>query len=220
MKYTVENFITPSNEVSEFAGWRQLSPIHESPCFPGAGWRTTSFAQCKALHTAVFVIAVIAFTLNDSNARAASVMPTDYRFAMAGDKFEDTWQLAVAFRMRSPYRLRAKYMELAVGTISTTEVSQPFVSFGPVWRLPINSRRLFVQLGFSPTLLGGSTFHGRDLGGKFHFTSSATVGMTFGARDAVELALRIQHMSNGSIRNTNPGMDMIGLNLSFSLGNR
>ena len=111
-------------------------------------------------------------------------------------------------------------MELAVGTISTTEVNQPFVSFGPVWRLPINSRRLFVQLGFSPTLLGGSTFHGRDLGGKFHFTSSATIGTTFGARDAVELALRIQHTSNGSIRNTNPGMDMIGLNLSFSLGNR
>jgi hypothetical protein len=125
----------------------------------------------KALHIVVFVIAMISFILNSSNARAASEMPADYRFAMAGDKFEDTWQLAVAFRMRSPRRLRAKYMELAVGTISTTEVNQPFVSFGPVWRLPINSRRLFVQLGFSPTLLGGSTFHGHDLGGKFHFTS-------------------------------------------------
>ncbi len=182
--------------------------------------RTHKIGHSKALHTVVFVIAMIAFTLNDSNARATSVMPADYRFAMADDKFEDTWQLAVAFRMRPPRRLRARYMELAVGTISTSEVSQPFVSFGPVWRLPINSRWLFIQLGFSPTLLGGSTFRGRDLGGKFHFTSSATVGTTVGARDAVELALRIQHTSNGSIRNTNPGMDMIGLNLSFSLGNR
>ncbi len=33
--------------VSEFAGWRQLSPIHESSCFPGAGRRTTSLAQAR-----------------------------------------------------------------------------------------------------------------------------------------------------------------------------
>ena len=91
---------------------------------------------------------------------------------------------------------------------------------GPVWRLPINSRSLFVELGVSPTLLGGSSFNGRDMGGNFHFTSSAAVGKTFGARDAFSLSLRIQHTSNGSIRNTNPGMDMIGVNLSFSLGNQ
>ncbi len=74
---------------------------------------------------------MILFTLNDSDARATSVMPADYRLAMAGDKFEDTWQLAMAFRMRPPHRLRARYMELAVGTISTSEVSEPFVSLGP-----------------------------------------------------------------------------------------
>ena len=119
----------------------------ESKTMKSLSTETHKIAHSKALHTVVFVIAMIAFTLNDSNARAASVMPADYRFAMAGDKFEDTWQSAVAFRMRPPRRLRARYMELAVGTISTSEVSQPFVSFGPVCRLPINSRRLFVQLG-------------------------------------------------------------------------
>ncbi len=107
---------------------------------------THKIGHSKALHTVVFVIAMIAFMLNDSNARAASVMPTDYGLAMAGDNFEDTWLLAVAFRMRPPRRLPARYMELAIGTISTSEVSQPFVSLGPVWRLPINSRRLFVTM--------------------------------------------------------------------------
>ncbi len=33
--------------VSEFAGWRQLSPIPEISCFPGAGRRTTSLAQAR-----------------------------------------------------------------------------------------------------------------------------------------------------------------------------
>ncbi len=92
---------------------------------------TRKIGHSKALHTVVFAIAMIAFTLNDANARAASVMPADYRYAVAGDKFEDTWQLAVALRMRPPRRLRARCMELAVGTISTSEVSQPFVSLGP-----------------------------------------------------------------------------------------
>lgn len=99
-------------------------------------------------------------------------------------------------------------------------MSQPFVSLGPVWRLPINSRRLFIQLGFSPTLLGGASFHGRNLGGRFHFTSSATVGMTLGARDGLELALRVQHTSNGGLSSTNPGMDMIGLSFAFNFSNR
>ena len=92
---------------------------------------THKIAHGKALHTVVFVIAMIAFTLNDSNARAATVIPSDYRVTAANDKFGDTWQIAVAFRMRPPRRLRAQYMELAVGTISTSEVSQPFVSLGP-----------------------------------------------------------------------------------------
>ena len=107
-----------------------------------------------------------------------------------------------------------------MGTLSTSQENRLFVSLGPVWRLPINSRSLFVELGFSPTLLSGSSFNGRDVGGNFHFTSSAALGTTFGARDSVALSLRIQHMSNGSLRNTNPGMDMIGLNIAFNFSNR
>ena len=141
---------------------------------------------------------MISCMLNSANARAAAAVPIDYRLALAGDKFADTWQFAVAFRMRPPRRLRgfrAKHFELAVGTISTSQESNPFVSLGPVWRLPLNNDSLFVELGISPTLLGGSSFNGRDLGGNFHFTSSATVGKTFGARDAVSLSLRIQASS-------------------------
>jgi hypothetical protein len=176
---------------------------------------THKIAQCKSLHTVVFVIAMIAFPLNDSNARAASVMPADYRLAMAGDKFADTWQIAVAFRMRPPRRLRARYMELAIGTLSSSKESRLFVSLGPVWHLPLTSRSLFIELGFSPTFLGGSSFNGRDMGGNLHFTSSAALGATFGARESVALSLRIQHTSNGGLSSTNPGMDIIGLNFAF-----
>ena len=181
---------------------------------------TQKIGYLRTLYIVVFAIAMILSMLNSSNAQAATAMPTDYRVTAANDKFTDTWQMAVAFRMRPPRRLRARRLELAMGTLSTSQENRLFVSFGPVWRLPINSRSLFVELGISPTLISGSTFNGRDMGGNFHFTSSAAVGATFGARDSVALSLRIQHMSNGSLSSTNPGMDMIGLNFAIDFSRR
>jgi hypothetical protein len=108
---------------------------------------THKIGHSKALHTVVFVIAMISFTLNDSNARAANVIPFDYRLAAAADKFDDTRQFAVAFKMRPRRRLRAKCLELAMGTISTSQEIRRFVSLGPVWRLPINSRSLPLASG-------------------------------------------------------------------------
>ena len=172
---------------------------------------------------AVFAMMMISCLLNSSNARAAAAVPIDYRLAVAGDKFADTWQFAVAFRMRPPRRLRrlrAKHFELAVGTISTSQERRPFVSLGPVWRLPLNNDLLFVDLGISSTLLSGSSFNGRDMGGNFHFTSSAAIGTTFGSRDAISVSLRIQHTSNASLSSTNPGMDMIGVNFAFDFSKR
>ncbi len=174
----------------------------------------------RALYIVVFAIMMISCILNSANARAATVWPTDYRVAAAGDKFADTWQFAVAFRMRPPRRLRARRLELVIGTLSTSQENRLFVSLGPVWRFPIRSPSLFVELGISPTLLSGSSFNGRDMGGNFHFTSSAAVGKTFGARDAFTLSLRIQHASNGSIKSTNPGLDMVGLNFAFDFAKR
>ncbi len=122
---------------------------------------THKIAQCKSLHAVVFVIAMISFTLNDSNARVATVMPSDYRIAAAADKFDDTRQFAVAFKMRPRRRLRAKRLELAMGTISTSQENRLIVSLGPVWRLPINSRSL--PLPFGSEITGEATGR-RNLG--------------------------------------------------------
>ena len=56
----------------------------------------------KVLHTVVFVLAMISFSLSSSNAWATAVGPTDYRVVAASGKFADTTQFAVAFRMRHP----------------------------------------------------------------------------------------------------------------------
>lgn len=151
---------------------------------------------------------------------AASFSPMDYRFSAAQDKFDDVAQYAVAFHVRPPRRLRARSLELAIGSISSSQDDRGFVSFGPVWRFPIARQGMFVELGFSPTLITGSKFNGRDLGGNFHFTSSFALGATFGYRKRVAVSLRAQHTSNGGLHETNPGIDMVGINLSFDLSNR
>ena len=182
--------------------------------------RSREFTQAKALHVVVFLLVMVSFMLNGLNAQAADLRPTDYRLAVADDKFADTWQFAVAYRLRPPRRLRAQYLELAVGTISTSADNNLFVSLGPVWRLPLHSESLFVEFGISPILLSGTSFNGRRMGGNFHFTSSAAIGTHFGARDAMSVSLRIQHTSNGGISSTNPGMDMLGITFAFDLFRR
>ena len=177
---------------------------------------TQDFDYLKVLHTIFFTVMMVSCMLNNSLAQAASAIPSDYRLATAGDKFSDTVQFAVAFKFRPPRRLRAKRMELVVGTIATSQESRLFVSLGPVWQLPIVNRSMFFELGISPTYIGGSSFNQRDMGGNFHFTSFAAVGANFGKRDALSLSLRVQHTSNGGLSRTNPGMDMIGINLAFN----
>ena len=175
------------------------------------------FSARKALNVIGFVIAMASVLLHDVNAQSVEFGPTEYRVSVGDDKIADTWQFAMAYRIGSPRILRAQHLELTVGTIFTSRDNALFVSLGPVWRLPINSQSMFIDLGISPTLISGSSFNGRDMGGNFHFTSSAAIGAYFGARDAISLALRIQHTSNGGISSTNPGMDMIGINFAFDL---
>lgn len=180
--------------------------------------KTYDLLRNRSIHVIVFIVAMLSLTLQGQNAQAASLLPDIYRVGKVISKFDDTWQIAAAFRLRPSRRLRAQYLEFAVGANSTPSETHPFVSLGPVWQFPVYGDHVSVKLGFSPTLLGGSTFSGRDMGGNFHFTSSAAVEAAFGVRRSVSLALRIQHTSNGSLSSTNPGMDIVGLSFGYQFG--
>jgi hypothetical protein len=148
-------------------------------------------------------------------ASAESIKLSDFRVSLADDKFPGSGQTAITFAVSAPEPLRAQRMELAIGSVTATTKSRAFVSYGPVWRLLGKSSRLFLEIGFSPTLIGGSAISGRDLGGNFHFTSSLAIGRSIGARHLTSISLRIQHTSNGGLNGTNPGIDMVGLNVQF-----
>lgn len=178
--------------------------------------RTKKDCCNRALLKTFFAVVLTIASLNYQVAFASTFRPSSYRASVAGDKFSDTWQVAAVFDLRAPRRIRARKLELVVGTMSTSNEVRPFVSLGPVWRLPLSRRGTFLELGFSPTFFAGSTFHNRDIGGNFHFTSSAAISVSLGINDDSAISLRVQHTSNGGLNSTNPGMDMVGINFTVN----
>lgn len=148
-------------------------------------------------------------------ANADIFVPDGYRVTVADKKFDDTRQFALVYEAIAPRGIGASHLELAVGAIGSSNDSRALLSVGPVWQLPLRTDRFALQVGFSPTLISGSTFDGRDMGGNLHFTSSASFVANFGATHNISVALRIQHISNGGLSSNNPGMDMFGLTISY-----
>lgn len=173
--------------------------------------------RIRRLRGWLFSTAMLSMAIANTNAHAAAPWPDGVRVASTVRKFDDAWQYAALYELRPPRRLRARHLELAAGALRSPGETRPFVSLGPVWRRSTASRALFLDLGFSMTLLGGSTVGGRELGGNLHFTSSVALGTRLGTRHEYALALRYQHTSNGGLNGTNPGLDAIALNFTVGL---
>lgn len=147
----------------------------------------------------------------------SSINPVKIRF---GTSFHERTAINVvsfAYDTKAPKWLRANRLEFALGAVSRAEQSRPFISLGPVWRWePEGSKKnWFVDFGLSPTVLGGAKFDGRDLGGNLHFTSSVEIARKFGRSGSSTVSLRLQHLSNGGLNDTNPGLDTIMLGFSY-----
>lgn len=171
----------------------------------------------KSLLIIALVTAMVPLALQAPAARAASLQPDSYIAGKVLDKFDDTWLFAAAFKLGRPKRLLVQYVGLTLGVITAPGDSRPFISLAPVWQAPIYGDKLAIKFSFGPTLLAGSTFDQRNMGGNLHFTSTVAIEGTFGVRRSFTLGLLIQHTSNGGLNSTNPGMDIVGLNFAINL---
>lgn len=166
----------------------------------------------------IMVLAVVhSLMLQNAQAQPTDLGVDRFRVGVATDRFDNAWQVEAAWDFRAPRRLRARRLELAAGIIDTPDETRGFVSLGPVWRFPADADRTYIELGFAPTLLTGSTFGEQDMGGVLQFTSSAELGITLGRQGRAHLALHFKHTSNGGLHDINPGMDVIGLSFSYDL---
>ena len=176
-------------------------------------------AQCrKSLLIIALIVAMVPLALQTPDARAASLQPDSYVVGKILDKFDDTWQYAAVFKLGRPKRLLAQYGDLTLGVITSPGDSRPFISLAPVWQAPLFGDNVAIKFSFGPTLIAGSTFDHRNLGGNLHFTSAVAIEAALGVRRSITLGLRIQHTSNGGLNSTNPGMDIVGLSFGYNLG--
>lgn len=74
----------------------------------------------------------------------------------------------------------------------------------------------FAEVGIGATLLN-HVFHAgdRNFSTAFQFTEVLGVGRNFGARGEHEVSLRLQHVSNGAIKQPNPGQNFARLRYAY-----
>ena len=88
------------------------------------------------------------------------------------------------------------------------------LTFAPVLRYSFGGvlNDVFVEVGVGLSLITPHfEDHGRRFSTTFNFDDHASLGKRFGARREHELSLRVEHFSNGGIRNPNPGQNFAQL---------
>ena len=110
-----------------------------------------------------------------------------------------------------PQAVRARW-DLTVGRWRGSDGDSAFVAFGPALEaFPVGDLRL--SLGLQPTLLSDYEAGDRDLGGPFQFTSHAS--LAWAPQRALVLGIRIQHTSNARLYSSNPGADIVSIEVGY-----
>jgi lipid A 3-O-deacylase len=75
----------------------------------------------------------------------------------------------------------------------------------------------FAEVGIGATVFDGHyETDSRRFSTQFQFTEALAIGRNFGANGAHELSLRLQHVSNGGIKEPNPGENLVKLRYGYS----
>jgi len=127
----------------------------------------------------------------------------------------DIEMVAFSKRGQKLTRFGRPRLEFVLGLLHTASDSRGFVSAGPVWqRLSFSRFGVFIkELSFAPTVMSAGKFDNRDMGGVLQFTTGLGVGWKPRLQSSLYVGMRVQHISNGSIHEHNPGMDSFGLEL-------
>ena len=112
-------------------------------------------------------------------------------------------------------------LNLSSGWLERGDDTAGYVSFGPSYRMHLSKSdagRWYADLGIQPTYIDQSRYGGKDIGGRFFFTSYLGVGAYLDRKRRASFLIRYQHTSNASLDDPNPGVDMLALTLSYRIG--
>lgn len=114
------------------------------------------------------------------------------------------------------------YWDFAVGQWSKGNVAPgendevTEVGLTPVFRIQQNDRRgLYFEAGIGLHFLSRTSIGDKRFSTAFQFGDHLGVGYRFGAKGAYDVSLRYQHISNGSIKSPNDGMNFGQVRLQY-----
>jgi len=90
---------------------------------------------------------------------------------------------------------------------------------GPVWRFQPKwlGSRVFLEAGTSIAWVSEQRVAGSNLGSRWHFTTHAMGGYRIGPGQRWHFGLRVRHTSNAGFASPNPGLDIVMLELGYTL---
>lgn len=98
--------------------------------------------------------------------------------------------------------------------LANDRLNTPALGIGPSlrWRAAQGAAPWFIEAGTAVMVTGKRLVSSNQrMGTRWNFATHIGVGMNFGANQAHELSLRVQHASNAGIKSPNPGLNLVQL---------
>jgi hypothetical protein len=155
--------------------------------------------------------------VTDERPRAVGILaggayldPDDEDFQ--GYEFYLRRDLPWAWTWASGYTL-ALVANASVGHFHDAERESVSAALGPGFTLAYRDWPVYVDAGSRFTIISEYKFEDLDLGGHLQFTSHFALKVR--ATGELEVGARVQHLSNAGLYESNPGLDLLSLDLSW-----
>jgi lipid A 3-O-deacylase len=123
------------------------------------------------------------------------------------------WEMPWRWNFYSDWYFRPG-VDVSAGWISNQKDSGFVGTLGPTLELHKGNFPIVLEGGSSPTILSRYRFGNKDFGDNFQFTSH--IGLKWQVTKQFSLGWRFQHMSNASIAEPNPGVNLEVLSASYT----
>jgi len=128
-----------------------------------------------------------------------------------------TWQWRKERLLDRGWRLSG-YWEVSLGAWENSDDSTSDFALTPVFRFEHHGEHVvYVEAAIGFHILSQHISASRQFSTNFQFGDHVALGFRFGSHRRYDLGVRLQHISNGSIQEPNPGINFLLLRFQHNL---
>lgn len=179
----------------------------------------TTWRRFRYWPLAALPAALVCFPLQAASAWQMSAAGGRFGFSSEGGT-RDFTQTEAALELLLPWHKTSDSgwqietrLDFSAGILHARDDQAAIWTLGPSVQIGRGGFPLVLDLGVSPTVLASDRVGGRDFGRHIQFTSHA--GLLWDIHGMVRLGYRYQHMSNASLGDHNPGLNLHMFTVGF-----